>query len=35
MIVVDCMGWYHEGYTFSGVYTIIPDERTPFEVRLQ
>ena len=31
--LVDCKSWFDEGYNTSGVYTINPDERTPFEVR--
>ena len=29
---IDCKKWYANGYTTSGVYTINPDEGTPFEV---
>ena len=29
---IDCKKWYANGYTRSGVYTINPDEGTPFEV---
>ena len=28
----DCKEWYANGSTTSGVYTINPDEGTPFEV---
>ena len=28
----DCKKWYANGYTTGGVYTINPDEETPFEV---
>ena len=31
--LVDCKSWFDEGYNTSGVYTINPDEQTPFEVR--
>ena len=29
----DCKTWFEAGNTTSGVYTINPDEQTPFEVR--
>ena len=29
----DCKSWFKGGYATSGVYTINPDEQTPFEVR--
>ena len=28
----DCKEWFMNGNTISGVYTINPDEGTPFEV---
>ena len=28
----DCKSWFDEGYNTSGVYTISPDEQTPFGV---
>ena len=31
--LVDCKSWFDEGYNTSGVYTVNPDEQTPFEVR--
>ena len=31
----DCKSWFNEGYNINGVYTINPDEQTPFEVRRQ
>ena len=33
LVYKDCKGWFDEEYTTSGVYTINPDEQTPFEVR--
>ena len=30
--LVDCKSWFDEGYNTNGVYTINPDEQTPFEV---
>ena len=32
LIYQDCKSWFDEGYNTSGVYTINPDEKTPFEV---
>ena len=32
LIYKDCKSWFDEGYNTSGVYTINPDEQTPFEV---
>ena len=29
----DCKSWFNEGYNVNGIYTINPDEQTPFEVR--
>ena len=31
--LVDCKSWFAAGYNINGVYTINPDEQTPFEVR--
>ena len=28
----DFKSWFDEGYNINGVYTINPDEQTPFEV---
>ena len=33
LIYQDCKSWFEAGNTTSGVYTINPDEQTPFEVR--
>ena len=33
LILKDCKSLFEEGYNISGVYTINPDEKTPFEVR--
>ena len=33
LVYKDCKSWFDEGYNTSGVYTINPDEQTPFEVR--
>ena len=30
---IDCKEWFMNGNTTSGVYTITPDEGTPFEVK--
>ena len=33
LVYKDCKSWFNEGYNINGVYTINPDEQTPFEVR--
>ena len=33
LIYKGCKSWFEAGNTTSGVYTINPDEQTPFEVR--
>ena len=31
--MIDCKSWFNAGNTSDGVYTVNPDEKTPFEVR--
>ena len=32
ILIGNCMRWLQAGYSNSGIYTISPDEQTPFEV---
>ena len=33
LVYKDCKSWFAARYNINGVYTINPDEQTPFEVR--